>query len=314
MDLLRKSYALEATTTLERAMNQKPEPERMENREYDLKASTKEIGQLYPVLKAKDGEILDGFHRTQSDPSWKTVVLENIDSEEKKLLARLVANFHRRQIPRGEKTIWINSLAELYQKEGLRVEGKRGKGQGPNEIVQRICLRTGIAWRTVMEYLHPCFKQENYRRTEPGQHQVRSSPRDIIMNALGSRDPEWAETVVQRFQEEHEKELLNSPLFRKKILDSMPKVNVRPVRPASLCSPQNDPEIQKLMKLSLSENRPRCAWETFKEKRARLEKENQEGYEPIPDLYPTFIQECPNCLCGTCVHMDTCIERVRPGD
>ena len=295
-------------------MTQNPESEKMEKREYDLKASTKEIGQLYPVLKAKDGEILDGFHRTQSDPSWKTVVLENIDSEEKKLLARLVANFNRRQISRGEKAIWINSLAALYQKQGLRVEGKRRQRQGPNEIVQRICERTGIAWRTIMEYLHPCFKQENFRRVEPGQHQVRSSPREIIMNALGARDPKWAETVVQRFELEHENELLKSPLFRKKILDSMPKVNVHPVRPASFSNAQDDPEVQRLMRLNLSKNRPKIGWETQKEKVARLRAENSVGYEPLPDLYETFTQECPSCLCEKCMHAESCIERVRPGD
>lgn len=294
-------------------MTQNP-PDKMENREFDLKASTKEIGQLYPVLKAKDGEILDGFHRSQSDPSWKTLVLEHIDSEEKKLIARLVANFHRREISRGEKTIWINSLAAIYQKEGLKVEGKRGKTQGPNEIVQRICERTGVAWRTVMEYLHPCYKQEAYRRIEPDQHEVRSSPRQIIMNALNGRDPEWAMRVVQRFEEEYEQKLLESPLFRKKVLDLMPKTAMQRVRPASLRSRMDDPEIQELMKLSLSDNEPRVPWERFSEKKARLKKENQVGYEPLPNLYDTFIQECPSCICGKCPHADICIERVRPGD
>jgi len=32
-----------------------------EGNEYDLKASTKEICQLYPVLKAADGELIDGL-------------------------------------------------------------------------------------------------------------------------------------------------------------------------------------------------------------------------------------------------------------
>jgi hypothetical protein len=294
-------------------MTEDPET-RPGNREYDLKASTKEIGQLYPVLKAKDGEILDGFHRSQSDHSWKTLVLEHIDSEEKKLLVRLVANFHRREISRGEKAIWINSLAAIYQKEGLKVEGKRGKGQGPNEIVQRICERTGVAWRTIMEYLHPCYKQEKYRRVEPEQHSARSSPRDIIINALKGRDPEWAETVVQRLLEEHEKQLLDSPLFRKKVLDLMPKTNGQPMRPASFSSPMDDPEIQELMKLKLSDDTSRVRWETREQKKARLAKEDQEGWEPIPDLYETFIQECPSCLCEKCQHAETCIERVRPGD
>ena len=65
--------------------------------EYDLSKSEKGIGQLYPILEAKDGEIIDGFHREKADKNWKRVRLEHIDTEEKKLLARLIANFHRRQ-------------------------------------------------------------------------------------------------------------------------------------------------------------------------------------------------------------------------
>ena len=56
-----------------------------EENSYDLKGSTALIGQLYPILKSKDGKILDGFHRSGVDSSWKVEVLENISSEEKKL-------------------------------------------------------------------------------------------------------------------------------------------------------------------------------------------------------------------------------------
>ena len=67
-----------------------------EESRYSLKGSTSLVGQLYPILRAKDGEILDGIHRSEADRSWRSEVLENIDSEEKKLVARLIANFHRR--------------------------------------------------------------------------------------------------------------------------------------------------------------------------------------------------------------------------
>jgi predicted alpha-1,6-mannanase (GH76 family) len=93
------------------------------NQEYDLKKSTKRIGQLYPVLKAADGEILDGCHRLDSDPAWKSMVLENINTPEKKLIARLVANFHRRLVTAEEKTEWINGLAKIYMNNGLKVDG-----------------------------------------------------------------------------------------------------------------------------------------------------------------------------------------------
>jgi len=50
--------------------------------EYDLKKSEKGIGQLYPILEAKDGEVIDGFHREEADKKWKRVRLEHIDTEE----------------------------------------------------------------------------------------------------------------------------------------------------------------------------------------------------------------------------------------
>jgi len=39
--------------------------------EYDLKISEK-IGQLYPVLVDAEGNVIDGFHRLEADPKWRT--------------------------------------------------------------------------------------------------------------------------------------------------------------------------------------------------------------------------------------------------
>jgi hypothetical protein len=49
-------------------------------------------------------------------------------------MARLIANFHRRQITREEKEAWINGLAGLYQKQGLKVSQKVGSAQAINQI------------------------------------------------------------------------------------------------------------------------------------------------------------------------------------
>ena len=74
--------------------------------EYDLKKSTK-IGQLYPVLVDAKGNIIDGLHRQEADPSWRTEKIPEIDTEEKLLIARCIANWHRRPISREEKEQWI---------------------------------------------------------------------------------------------------------------------------------------------------------------------------------------------------------------
>jgi len=75
------------------------------------------------------------------------------------LLARLIANFHRRQVSREEKEEWINGLAEIYQKQGLRVVRIANDGI-ENEIKQKIIATTGLSDVTVTKYLHDEFKQE----------------------------------------------------------------------------------------------------------------------------------------------------------
>lgn len=123
--------------------------------EYDLKKSEK-IGQLYPVIKDKFGNVIDGKHRLQADPDWRTETIEGIDSDEKLLVARAVANWHRRAVPESEKREWINGLAEIYLKQGLKI-----KAEFPfeNEIKNKIAEVTGLHPDTVNDYLHSKFKQ-----------------------------------------------------------------------------------------------------------------------------------------------------------
>ena len=90
--------------------------------------------------------------------NWKRIRLEYIDTEEKKILARLIANWHRRQVSREEKEQWINALAEIYLKQGYKV-GDRTKRE-PNEIIRKISEVTGLTVKTIMNYIHDEFKQE----------------------------------------------------------------------------------------------------------------------------------------------------------
>lgn len=129
-----------------------------ENDEYNLKKSEAKIGQLYPVLVSKDGKTIDGFHRKAADAYWKELIVPEIDNEEKLLIARLIANWHRRPIDREEKAKWINDLARLYHDQGLRV-GNHDDGK-INEIKQKIIEVTGLSNDTVKEYLSSEFKQE----------------------------------------------------------------------------------------------------------------------------------------------------------
>jgi phosphotransferase system IIB component len=160
--------------------------------EYDLKKSENKIGQLYPILKSKDGQIIDGFHRQKADPNWKSLVVPEIDSEEKLLLARLIANFHRRQVSREEKEEWINGLAEIYKKQGLKVRLNIGS-EHENQIKNKIVEITGLSKEAVEKYLLAEFKQEQTRPSESYKPLISASQR--IEAKLGSE-------IVDRFRKQ----------------------------------------------------------------------------------------------------------------
>ena len=289
--------------------------------EYDLKKSTEFIGPLYPILEAKDGDVLDGVHRFKADHNWPRLKLDHIDSEEKKIAARLVANLHRRQVSRLEKEDLINALAELYVKQGFKVEGSRDKAQGSNEVAERIVAATGLGRRTVMAYLRDEFKQNNFARKDPEQHPTQAKAADIIYNNLKNKDeenPGYAMRVIDRFKEEIKEELLKNPLFRKEVLDMLPKSALQPSRPALVFDPSKDEHVQELMRLNpenfFPETRQRSGAAHHGKIRRKGQEDPCEGYEPLGSLYKVFVEECPNCLCLKCSHVETCLERVRPED
>ena len=126
--------------------------------EYDLNRSEEKVGQLYPVLRANYGDnpIIDGFHRKHADPEWREVILQEIDTREKYLKARIIANLHRRTVPAHEIRAWINELADHTHTE---------RGVKPGEISGWIAQETGYAERTVQRYLDEKHKNPNLVRT-----------------------------------------------------------------------------------------------------------------------------------------------------
>jgi len=167
--------------------------------EYDLKKSGKTIGQLYPVLKDAAGKVIDGVHRQEADPHWRTEVHPEIDTEEKFLIARCVANWHRRKVKESEKEEWINRLARIYKKQGYKISDKF---PFENEIKQRIIEVTGLKHDTVESYLVNEYKQQQRRPKESYQPQIPASQR--IEKNLGSE-------VVERHREEVLEEAKLSP-------------------------------------------------------------------------------------------------------
>ena len=169
--------------------------------EYDPKKSEDEVGQLYPILLAKDGKVIDGIHRLRKDGAWRTEILDYIDSEEKFLLARCVANWHRRAVPRSEKEEWINELARVYREQGLKIRGERTFLDGAsttNEIIVKLAETTGLGRQTVLKYLSNEYKQTEHAR-------VKRKPRIPASQRIEKR---LGQEVVERHREEVREELL----------------------------------------------------------------------------------------------------------
>lgn len=108
--------------------------------EYDLNKSSKELGKLVPILKDAQGNIIDGFHRIEADPKWKSITVETVDNPVKLELARLAVNFCRRRM----------SPSELQQRISFLV----GAGLSAEEIADK----TGVGKTTVYKYMPQGFK------------------------------------------------------------------------------------------------------------------------------------------------------------
>lgn len=235
---------------------------------YDLPKSTKEIGELYPILEAKDGEVIDGLHREQANKNWKRVRLNHIDTEEKKLLARLIANFHRRIVPYEEKKEWINGLAEIYKKQGVII----------GTITTKISETTGVPYHTVVAFLESKYKERSYSLGRP---KVPASKR--IESKLGAE-------VVERHREEviaeekpkiiaeTKKELLKSPEFQKEVLKEI-----------------SNPTIAKTIEPCPS---------GICELPSKIDA--GEPLDIKAEVISQFWKDNPNCLCKTCNHFEKC--------
>ena len=190
--------------------------------EFNRKESTKTVGELYPVLLSKDGQVIDGFHRLEDNPNWKTETLENINSEEKLLLARAISNWHRREVPRKEKEEWINGLAKIYKEQGMA-----------DPLAAIIASETGLAERTVRSYLSSEYKQEAQARTAP-RPQLRVPASQAIKSQVGG---EYGESLVERHREEVRKEALTDPEFIAKAASKIVEIPIETIIEATFEKP-----------------------------------------------------------------------------
>jgi len=127
--------------------------------EYDLAKSSKKLGPLVPILKDKNGNIIDGFHRQNANPDWPTITVDSVDSDAKLELARLATNFCRRRLEPSEIQ---NRLSFLVGKCGMK----------PEEIAEQ----TGISLTTIYKYLPQELKDEKKVEAGKASGEARSVP------------------------------------------------------------------------------------------------------------------------------------------
>jgi hypothetical protein len=95
----------------------------MEER-YDLGESKHSVRELCPVLLDAHGNVIDGYHRLRADPGWRTETLEHIRTPTQLVLARIIANTHRRAVSREEREEQVNEFAKcLVEDENVSREG-----------------------------------------------------------------------------------------------------------------------------------------------------------------------------------------------
>ena len=114
-----------------------------------LKASSKRVERLYPILLDKHGNIIDRGHRFAAEEDWPKMRLEHVETEEDRLVARLISNVCRRDVSAGEKSGMLGKLGELYLSEGLK----------PGKIAYKIAEETGMSYPWVMQYLPDKYKE-----------------------------------------------------------------------------------------------------------------------------------------------------------
>jgi len=125
------------------------------------------VGQLYPVLVTKEGEVIDGVHRKQADPNWKEMALDWVKTREDYLIARVTANY-RRPIENRELKAQITELAELFSSKGVP------KG----ELAKALAEKLPYSEKTILNLLPAKYKVAEKREAGLVSARVRAERRE----------------------------------------------------------------------------------------------------------------------------------------
>lgn len=145
-----------------------------------LEKSFKTLRPVYPIVKAEDGEILDGYHRKEAAPityEKYCVVLKGVTSEKDKLLYKLHLNY-RREVPKKEREKHLTRLAEILEGEGVPRQ----------EMVSALAKITPFTDRYIRELL-----PEKYKYVEKAPPHAELPPHTKIVTPPTIIKPSWEE-------------------------------------------------------------------------------------------------------------------------
>ena len=122
---------------------------------YDLDRSRQSVQELYPVLLDAHGNVIDGYHRLDVDPNWRTEKLDHIKTPAQLWLARIIANNHRRVVSREDRAEQLRELARCLSDEGV-----------PREQVAKTVSELTTFSERYVQMLLPAEYKRGYEKSE----------------------------------------------------------------------------------------------------------------------------------------------------
>jgi len=147
-----------------------------------LKKSMEKVGQLYEVIVAEDGEVLEGKHRKEVDPNWPTKTV-SAKTKIDKILVRMHAH-HRRRVPKEETQALMLELAREVESSGIPKEN----------ISSELAKRTPYSEQYIRELLPSEYKKpEKVEAAKVGalltaqkEAQIEEKPLEVAVPCSGS--------------------------------------------------------------------------------------------------------------------------------
>lgn len=144
------------------------------------------IGELYPVLKAADGEIIDGLERTEAD--WESErVLPKVKTRLQKLVARAVAH-QRKNMTFQERRRLYDAMAEELIRSGD--VGQPDSPYIPREsrdkpvVIDKIAKLLGISASQIARYISERYKRGTQWQKFPFQKEPKRSALEVRAEML----------------------------------------------------------------------------------------------------------------------------------